>query len=68
MSTVMSITSYTRIMGCIWFTLALLADGLLIRYNKRIHGSVLLLIFSLGLIRLLVPIKFMRYTRTFYDD
>ncbi|MBR1392083.1 MAG: M56 family metallopeptidase [Lachnospiraceae bacterium] len=68
MSTVMSITSYTRIMGCIWFTLALLADGLLIRYNKRIHGSVLLLIFSLGLIRLLVPLEIMGYTVTFFDD
>lgn len=54
----MFVTGYSVIMGILWFTVALLIGSYLIARGKKVRSELVLLIFFLGIIRLIVPVEF----------
>ena len=54
----MFITGYSVIMGILWFTVALMVGSYLIAHSKKVRSELVLLIFFLGIIRLVVPVEF----------
>lgn len=54
----MFITGYSIIMGILWFTIALIIGSYLIACGKKVRSELVLLIFFLGIIRLVAPVEF----------